>query len=76
MAAPPLQRRLHRIDRSNPETFWHGEQMGHGPANHVNVVPLNGAGGLNWAEGDYLFRDMVPVHIDNGEWGILRVTAQ
>jgi hypothetical protein len=47
--------------------------MGHGPTNHVNVVPLNGAGGLNGVPGDYLYRDMVPVHAYNGIWGVLRV---
>ncbi|HSN54075.1 MAG TPA: hypothetical protein VLT32_05360, partial [Candidatus Sulfomarinibacteraceae bacterium] len=62
-----------RIDPDNQKTFWHGEQMGHGPSNHVNVVPLNGAGGYYGATGDYLFRDMTPVHADNGTWGILRV---
>jgi len=58
------------IDGLNTKTFWHGEQMGHGPTNHINVVPLGGAGP---AKGDYLYRDMVPVHVYNGEWGILRV---
>jgi hypothetical protein len=63
------------IDPDNLNTFWHGEQMGHGPTNHVNVVPLNGAGGANGATGDYLYRDMVPVHVYNGIWGIFRVTS-
>jgi hypothetical protein len=58
------------IDPLNSRTFWHGEQMGHGPTNHANVVPLSSA-----AAGDWLYRDMVPVHVDNGEWGIFRVTA-
>jgi hypothetical protein len=61
------------IDVTNQETFWHGEQMGHGPSNHINAVPLNGAGGVNGVPGDYLYRDIVPVHVYNGEWGILRV---
>jgi hypothetical protein len=61
------------IDRSNLKTFWHGEQMGHGPTNHVNVVPLDGAGGTNGVTGDYLYRDMTPIHAYNGIWGILRV---
>jgi hypothetical protein len=61
------------IDVANLKTFWHGEQMGHGPTNHVNVVPLNGAGGLNGVEGDYLYRDMTPVHAYNGIWGVFRV---
>lgn len=56
------------IDPFNLNTFWHGEQMGHGPTNHINVVPIN-----NRPPGDYLYRDMAPVHVDNGEWGILRV---
>jgi hypothetical protein len=47
--------------------------MGHGPTNHINVVPLNGAGGTSGLPGDYLYRDMVPVHVYNGIWGIFRV---
>jgi hypothetical protein len=58
------------IDPDNQLTFWHGEQMGHGPSNHANIVPLGGAGP---EPGDYLYRDMVPVHVYNGEWGIFRV---
>jgi hypothetical protein len=61
------------IDGLNDHTFWHGEQMGHGPTNHVNVVPLGGAGGGSGTPGDYLYRDMVPVHVYNGIWGIFRV---
>jgi hypothetical protein len=57
------------IDPDNRHTFWHGEQMGHGPTNHVNVVPIGGAG----VAGDYLYRDLVPVHVYNGIWGIFRV---
>jgi len=57
------------IDPDNQNTFWHGEQMGHGPSNHINVVPL---GGGCPTTGDYLYRDMVPVHADNGEWAIIR----
>jgi hypothetical protein len=62
-----------QIYRDNPYTFWHGEQMGHGPTNHVNVVPLHGAGGKYEKAGDYLYRDMAPVHVYNGIWGIFRV---
>jgi hypothetical protein len=61
------------IDPNNQRTFWHGEQMGHGPTNHFDVVPLNGAGGANGIPGDYLYRDVTPVHAYNGIWGILRV---
>jgi len=57
-----------RIWPDNPYTFWHGEQMGHGPTNHINVVPLGGCP----ATGDFLYRDMVPVHVDNGQWAIVR----
>lgn len=60
------------IDPFNDNTFWHGEQMGHGPSNHINVVPLN----TSRPEGDYLYRDMVPTHVNNGEWGILRVVEE
>jgi hypothetical protein len=56
------------IDPTNDNTFWHGEQQGHGPTNHINVVPLGGCP----ATGDFLYRDMVPVHVDNGEWAIVR----
>jgi hypothetical protein len=57
----------------NQRTFWHGEQMGHGPGNHFDIVPVHGAGGKFGVRGDYLLRDQVPVHFDNGIWGILRV---
>jgi len=57
-----------RIQPDNPYTFWHGEQMGHGPTNHINVVPLGGCP----AAGDFLYRDMVPVHVDNGQWALVR----
>jgi hypothetical protein len=59
------------IDPYNLNTFWHGEQMGIGPTNHVNVVPINTCR----PAGDYLYRDMTPVHVSNGVWGILRVTG-
>ena len=62
-----------QIDPNNQFTFWHGEQMGHGPSNHMDLIPLHGAGGVFGIAGDYLFRDLTPVHIDNGEWGLLRV---
>jgi len=62
-----------QIDGNADKTFWHGEQMGHGPTNHINVVPLDGAGGANGVTGDYLYRDMTPVHAYNGIWGIMRV---
>ncbi|MFZ7125108.1 MAG: hypothetical protein ACOWWM_03015 [Desulfobacterales bacterium] len=57
----------------NDTSFYHGEQMGHGPSNHFNVVPKHGAGGIHQVPGDYLYRDMVPVHVYNGIWGLFRV---
>ena len=62
------------LSETNPDTFYHGEQMGIGPTSHFNVLPLTGAGGKNSVPGDYLYRDMVPVHVYNGIWGIFRVT--
>jgi FtsP/CotA-like multicopper oxidase with cupredoxin domain len=59
------------IDPGNDNTYWHGEQMGHGASNHINMVPLNGCPDV----GDFLYRDMVPVHVDNGEWAIVRCEA-
>ena len=47
--------------------------MGHGAANHFDIVPVHGAGGKFGVTGDYLFRDEVPGHFDNGIWGIIRV---
>jgi hypothetical protein len=61
------------IDGNAEKTFWHAEQQGHGPKNHVNAVPLHGAGGKNGVPGDYLHQDGVPVHAYNGIWAILRV---
>jgi hypothetical protein len=65
----PFNHNSTEINPLNAFTFWHGEQMGHGPSNHVNAVPLGGAG----IAGDYLYRDMAPVHVYNGAWGIFRV---
>ncbi len=52
---------------------WIGTQEGHGPLNHFDVVPRNGAGGINRVAGDYLYRDNTSVHFNNGHWGIFRV---
>ena len=61
------------IDPENEHTFWHGEQKGIGSSSHFNVIPLHGAGGKNAVAGDYLYRDMAPVHVYSGEWGVFRV---
>ncbi|BCR04428.1 multicopper oxidase [Desulfuromonas versatilis] len=52
---------------------WIGTQEGHGPANHFDVIPRNGAGGINGVPGDYLYRDNTSIHFNNGHWGIFRV---
>jgi hypothetical protein len=61
------------ITAVNDDSFYHGEQMGMGSMNNFNIVPLHGAGGKNQIPGDYLYRDMTPIHVYNGSWGIFRV---
>jgi hypothetical protein len=63
------------LSNTNPDTFYHGEQMGIGPSSHFDILPLHPAGGISGSPGDYLYRDMVPVHVYNGIWGILRVIS-
>jgi len=58
----------------NGFSFWEGAHMGHGPTNHFDVLLRDGAGGKFRVVGDYLFRDQVGIGLDNGLWGILRVT--
>lgn len=60
----------------NPFSQWYGSQGGHGPSDHFDIVPLNGAGGKFGIPGDYLFRDLAPGNFYNGVWGILRVLGQ
>jgi hypothetical protein len=48
--------------------------FGHGASNHINVVPVNGAGGAQRITGDYLYRTMTSTQFDGGMWGIFRVT--
>lgn len=57
----------------NPSSIYMGAQEGHGPANHFDIIPEHGAGGSYQISGDYLYRDLAPVHFDNGIWGIFRV---
>ncbi|HEX5725479.1 MAG TPA: hypothetical protein VFX98_08430, partial [Longimicrobiaceae bacterium] len=52
-----------------------GAQHGHGPTNHFDVVPKNGAGGRNRIAGDYLYRNQASFTFDGGMWGIFRVSA-
>jgi hypothetical protein len=58
----------------NSQSEWKGSQYGHGPANHVTLIPVHGAGGLNGVLGDYLYRTQQSFQFDGGIWGILRVT--
>ena len=57
----------------NATSQWVGSQEGHGPTDHWDIVPRNGAGGAYGVTGDYLYRDMSSVAFYNGTWGILRV---
>ena len=59
---------------SNPLSEWKGMMFGHGASNHINVVPVNGAGGAQRITGDYLYRTMTSTQFDGGMWGIFRVT--
>jgi len=56
---------------------WLGMVLGHqesvSPAQHFDIVPLNGAGGLYEVPGDYLFSDQASFGRTSGLWGILRV---
>jgi len=56
---------------------WLGMILGHQesitPAAHFDIVPLNGAGGINQVKGDYLFNDQGSFGTTSGLWGILRV---
>ena len=58
----------------NGFSFWEGARMGHGPSNHFDALLRSGAGGAFGITGDYLFRDQTGPGVDNGLWGILRVT--
>lgn len=58
---------------NNPLSEWKGSQAGHGPTNHINVVPMFGAGGKHRIGGDYLWRDFQSFQFDGGIWGLLRV---
>ncbi len=59
---------------NNPLSEWKGAQQGHGASNHMEVVPMNGAGGARGVSGDYLYRTQSSFQFDNGLWGIFRVT--
>jgi hypothetical protein len=53
---------------------WQGSHMGHGPANHFDLV-IDSAGGIDEVPGDYLFRSYPAMHFQLGPWGILRVQS-
>ena len=60
-------------DNRNPIGFYMGAQDGVQPAQHYDIVPVNGAGGVNKVTGDYLFHDQGSFGNTSGLWGILRV---
>lgn len=57
----------------NPKSFFMSAQEGHGPSNHFDIIPQNGAGGAFNVKGDYLWRTGTPFVFDGGIWGIFRV---
>ncbi|HEX2269964.1 MAG TPA: hypothetical protein VHH35_10530 [Pyrinomonadaceae bacterium] len=59
---------------NNPLSEWKGAQQGHGASNHMDAIPVNGAGGPRNVTGDYLYRTQSSFQFDNGLWGIFRVT--
>jgi hypothetical protein len=59
----------------NPIGFVLGHQESVTPSAHFDIVPLNGAGGINGIEGDHLFIDQGSFGPTSGLWGILRVKA-
>ena len=52
-----------------------GVQWGIGAGSHFNIIPQNGAGGIDQVTGDFLLRDQSSFQFDGGIWGILRVCA-
>ena len=57
----------------NPFSEFKGAQYGVGPSSHYDLIPVNGAGGANRVDGDYLYRDQMSLKFDGGLWGIFRV---
>ncbi len=68
----PYQNNSTRIGH-NPKSFWRGSQDQGGPFAHWDLALDHGAGGSFQAKGDYLYRDMLPIHFLNGMWGVMRV---
>jgi hypothetical protein len=58
---------------TNGLTEFKGAQYGVGPSSHYDVIPVNGAGGVNRIPGDYLYRSQHSFGFDGGLWGIFRV---
>jgi hypothetical protein len=58
----------------NSLTEFKGAQYGVGPTSHYEVIPVNGAGGVNSVAGDYLYRTQESFQFDGGLWGIFRVS--
>jgi hypothetical protein len=60
----------------NPIGFVIGHQESVTPAQHFDIVPLNGAGGKGKVAGDYLYSDQGSFGPTSGLWGILRVNPE
>ncbi|MDH3763629.1 MAG: hypothetical protein OEU50_21845, partial [Gammaproteobacteria bacterium] len=61
---------------NNPIGFVIGHQESVTPAQHFDIVPLNGAGGKGKVAGDYLYSDQGSFGPTGGLWGILRVNPE
>ncbi|MFL5355907.1 MAG: copper oxidase [Archangium sp.] len=59
---------------SNTKSCAVGTQDGMSVMKAWNFVPLYGAGGPNAIPGDYMYRDQANAMLNNGMWGIVRVT--
>jgi hypothetical protein len=62
-----------RVIAHNPFSEWKGTREGHGPGEHFDIVPRNGAGGTAGITGDFLLRDQASFQFDGGIWAVVRV---
>jgi len=58
---------------NNLQAIVLGHQESVTPGAHFDIVPLNGAGGVNGVKGDFLYSDQGSFGPTSGLWGILRV---
>ena len=59
----------------NALSEWKGARDGHGPLNHFDVLPKNGAGGKYRVPGEYLYRNQPSFLFDGGMWGLIKVNS-